>query len=585
MPQQYTVLARKWRPQQFDEVVGQEHVTQTLQNAIKKHRLAHAYLFVGPRGIGKTSTARIFAKALNCVKGPTVTPCDKCDNCKEIAEGRSFDVLEFDAASNTQVDKIREIIIDTVKYTPAKGRHKIYLVDEVHMLSDSSFNALLKTLEEPPSHVIFFFATTDPQKVPLTILSRCQRFDLRRIPAAAMLKHLKQIAKAEKVSIDEKALLAITRGAEGSLRDAESALDQLIAFCGNEIAEDDVLGVFGLVAHDLVAKLADAVIDGKTQDALQVVHQLVEAGKDLQRLHGDLLAHFRNLLILIVSPEANLDVSDVEMDLLKKQAARLDADAALRIMDTLAAAESRLRYALSKQIVLEVILLQAIQARHAVSVDSLLKKLNELKTSIGGGKGGGTAAAERRSVGAVERETASESEAPVEEETQPARGRGTHRSVSDVAAVWQEVLEHASKVRPFIRSYLLEARPIGIENNVLTVAFDPEFEAHKEFVDTPQNIQVLQTKLKQLLQQDVGVRLIVMADDTPMTRAASKPTAVTATAETPPQNTPAEDEAPASRPAVSPSPKNKNRAEELRKDPLIQKALEIFRGSIVDARG
>ncbi len=278
MAQQYQVLARKWRPQQFDDVVGQEHVTTTLKNAIAQNRLAHAYLFVGPRGIGKTSIARIFAKALNCVKGPTATPCDECDSCREITEGRSLDVLEIDGASNNGVEQVRELR-DTVRYAPARGKFKIYIIDEVHMLTTQAFNALLKTLEEPPAHVKFIFATTEPQKVLPTILSRCQRFDLRRIPASLIVKHLKEIAKKEKVAIDDEALAAIARGAEGGLRDAESTLDQLIAFCGNKIAEADVLSVFGLVAHDRIAALTDAVLDGQTTKSLQVLKELDDAGQ------------------------------------------------------------------------------------------------------------------------------------------------------------------------------------------------------------------------------------------------------------------------------------------------------------------
>ena len=232
----YEVLARKWRPQQFDDVVGQEHVTQTLKNAITSERVAHAYLFVGPRGVGKTSTARIFAKALNCEKGPTATPCDKCDSCREITAGNSLDVLEIDAASNTGVDNVRDLR-ENVRYAPARGPFKIYIIDEVHMLSVAAFNALLKTLEEPPAHVKFIFATTEPQKVPATILSRCQRFDLRRISMSDIVERLSEIAEAEKIEIDEDALLAIARGAEGGLRDAESALDQFIAFRGKTSAK------------------------------------------------------------------------------------------------------------------------------------------------------------------------------------------------------------------------------------------------------------------------------------------------------------------------------------------------------------
>src|SRR5437867_4541490 len=269
----YQVIARKYRPQRFVEVVGQEHVTQTLSNAIAQGRLAHAFLFAGPRGTGKTTIARIFAKCLNCTGGPKVDFADDDPRCQEIAEGRSLDVLEIDGASNRGIDEVRELR-DTVRYAPARGKFKIYIIDEVHMLTKEAFNALLKTLEEPPAHVKFFFATTEPQKVLPTILARCQRFDLRRIPASLIVKHLKEIAKKEKVSVDDDALAAIARGAEGGLRDAESALDQLISFCGNKITEKDVLSVFGLVAHEKMAALTDALIDGKTDQALTVLKEL-----------------------------------------------------------------------------------------------------------------------------------------------------------------------------------------------------------------------------------------------------------------------------------------------------------------------
>src|SRR5690242_2442619 len=247
----YQVIARKYRPQRFSDVVGQEHVTQTLGNAIAQNRIAHAYLFVGPRGTGKTTIARIFAKCLNCTGGPKVDFPDDDPKCIEIAEGRSVDVLEIDGASNNGVEQVRELR-ETVKYMPASSKFKIYIIDEVHMLSTAAFNALLKTLEEPPAHVKFMFATTDPEKVLPTILSRCQRYDLRRIPAALISKHLTLISKQEGVTIEDAALYAIARGAEGGMRDAESTLDQLISFCGNEIKEPDVLSMFGLTAQSQI---------------------------------------------------------------------------------------------------------------------------------------------------------------------------------------------------------------------------------------------------------------------------------------------------------------------------------------------
>src|SRR3954454_1017599 len=279
----YQVIARKYRPQRFSDVVGQEHVTQTLSNAITSSRIEHAYLFCGPRGTGKTTIARIFAKCLNCTGGPKVDFDDNDSRCQEITEGRSLDVLEIDGASNRGIEEIRELR-ETVKYAPATSKFKIYIIDEVHMLTKEAFNALLKTLEEPPAHVKFMFATTEPEKVLPTILSRCQRFDLRRIPAALITKHLAHIAKLEKVKIDPEALYAIARGAEGAMRDAESTLDQLISFCGDKIEEADVLSMFGLTARSQILELSRAVLAGEAEAGLRELSELAKHGKHLARL-------------------------------------------------------------------------------------------------------------------------------------------------------------------------------------------------------------------------------------------------------------------------------------------------------------
>src|SRR5580698_1295630 len=318
----YQVIARKYRPQRFSDVVGQEHVTQTLSNAIAQNRIAHAYLFVGPRGTGKTTIARIFAKCLNCTGGPKVDFSDDDPRCKEITEGRSIDVLEIDGASNNGVEQVRELR-ETVKYAPASSKFKIYIIDEVHMLSTAAFNALLKTLEEPPAHVKFMFATTEAEKVLPTILSRCQRFDLRRIPSALITKQLAQIAKLEKVNIDPAALEAIARGAEGGMRDAESTLDQLISFCGDKIEEADVLSMFGLAAQGQILGLSHAILAGEAEKALRELDELSKHGKDLGRLLSDLLNHFRNLLIYQVSRGdlKLLEVSEMEAASLKEQSA------------------------------------------------------------------------------------------------------------------------------------------------------------------------------------------------------------------------------------------------------------------------
>ena len=296
----YLVIARKYRPQRFSDVVGQEHVTQTLSNAIRQQRIAHAYLFVGPRGTGKTTAARIFAKCLNCTGGPSVDFPDDDPRCVEIAEGRSMDVLEIDGASNRGIEEIRSLR-ETVKYAPATSKYRIYIIDEVHMLTKEAFNALLKTLEEPPDHVKFMFATTEPDKVLPTILSRCQRFDLRRIPSALIVKHLAHISKLENVSIDDAALYAIARGADGGMRDAESTLDQLISFCGNTIVEADVLSMFGLTSRNQILSLAYAMVSGDLPTVLREFNDLARNGKDLGRLLSELLNHFRNLLLFRVS--------------------------------------------------------------------------------------------------------------------------------------------------------------------------------------------------------------------------------------------------------------------------------------------
>lgn len=378
----YTVFARKYRPQTFDDVVGQEHITRTLKNAILQNRLAHAYLFVGPRGTGKTSSARILAKALNCLASaaPTVTPCGECDSCREITGGNSLDVLEFDAASNTQVDKVRDIIIDNVKYLPARGRFKVYLVDEVHMLSPGSFNALLKTLEEPPPHVKFLFATTDVQKLPATILSRCQRFDLKRIGAVQIADHLLYIASKEGIHLSGEAALAVAVGADGGMRDAESMLDQLVAFCGEKVEEADVLSVFGFTSRQKISDLCSALLDQDAPGALKLVHEQAEAGRDLSQLLADLISHLRNLLLAQADPSGlEVELGRPVVQALEVQCNGVERERILELIDICAAAEQKMKWASNKQMYLEVALLRAIQAVGQVTLGEILGALTDLR--------------------------------------------------------------------------------------------------------------------------------------------------------------------------------------------------------------
>ena len=375
----YQVFARKYRPQIFDDVLGQDHVVQTLKNAIQQRRLAHAYLFVGPRGTGKTSTARILAKALNCVQGPTPTPCGVCDSCREIALGISLDVLEIDGASNNSVDQVRELR-DNVRFAPVRGRHKVYIIDEVHMLTQQAFNALLKTLEEPPQHVIFVFATTEPHKVLPTILSRCQRFDLHRIPPRVIAQHLNFIATQEGVTLSNAASNAIAIAADGGLRDAESMLDQLVAFCGTSIDEQQVLEVFGLTAEQVVLDLSQAIITRESTKALHLIHAQQEAGKDLSKLLTDLLNFLRSLLIAQVDASSLQDEqSEKAKTVTTSLKAKLNTGQLLRLMEILSEVEPTLKWATNKKLHLELAVIRAIQSLGEVGFDQVLDALEELR--------------------------------------------------------------------------------------------------------------------------------------------------------------------------------------------------------------
>ena len=375
----YTVFARKYRPQKFDDVLGQEHITQTLRNAIDQSRIAHAYIFVGPRGTGKTSTARIFAMALNATNGPKADFDPEDDICKEIAQGRSLDVIEIDGASNNGVEQVRELR-ENVRFAPARGKFKIYIIDEVHMLTTAAFNALLKTLEEPPPHAKFLMATTDVQKVLPTILSRCQRFDLRRIPTATIARHLLWIAAQEGFTLDTAAAATVARGAEGGLRDAESMLDQLVAFCGSNITEADVLSVFGFTAAEAVFGLTDAIIDGDASAALHAVHEHAEAGRDLGRLMSDLISHIRNLLVLKAdSAGLGEELMPETISAIQAQVERVTMDKLLDLIESFAAAEGRMKWAPNKKMHFEVAVIRAIQTLQSATLTEVLDTLTALR--------------------------------------------------------------------------------------------------------------------------------------------------------------------------------------------------------------
>jgi DNA polymerase III subunit gamma/tau len=537
----YEVFARKYRPQTFDDIVGQTHVSRTLKNAVEQNRLAHAYLFAGPRGVGKTSTARILAKALNCVNGPTVTPCGVCDNCREIAGGNSLDVIEIDGASNNSVEDVRQLR-ENVRYAPAKGRYKIYLIDEVHMLSSAAFNALLKTLEEPPPHVKFIFATTEPQKVLPTILSRCQRFDLHRIPANLIAQHLQFIAGKEKITLEPAAAHAIARGAEGGLRDAESMLDQLVAFCGEKISEADVLSVFGFTSQQTVANFTEKILRSETAGAVQLLHEQSEAGKDMMKLMSDLIAYLRDLLVFKVKPDALSE--DVDLDLQKSLAAQaqlLETDRLLELIDQFAEAEGRMKWAPNKKLHFEVALIKAIQSLSQVTLNEVIENLNALRD------GRDVAADDDRG-----REKSREGKAGVNDPgysgrvaESPPQYAAKADAIIDPAKIWREV---SAKIpaKGFLRTLIDSLTVLGAEGRNFLLGYPPEQKSAIETLATTSNRRQLETLLKEVSGRDWTAKL----------------------------------SAKEGLPSKSPHDYPSRQTDGFKDDPLIQEALEMFKGEI-----
>jgi DNA polymerase-3 subunit gamma/tau len=554
----YRVFARKYRPQTFDEVVGQEHITRTLQNAISASRVAQAYLFVGPRGIGKTSTARILAKALNCNNGPTATPCGTCDACKEIEEGRSLDVLEIDGASNNGVENIRELR-ENAAYAPARGPFKIYLIDEVHMLSAGAFNALLKTLEEPPPHVKFIFATTEAQKVPATITSRCQRFDLRRIPAVSIAAHLQSIAEKEGITMEPSAAEAIARGADGGLRDAESMMDQAVAFCGNTITGEDVMTVFGFTSRETITSLMTHILARDAAASLRIITQQAEAGKDLLRLLGEVIGHVRDLLVAGV-----------------EGAAAAPREKLLMLLDHFAETESRMRWATDKKLQFDVAVIKAVHLLEQASLDDVIDTLTALH--------GGGPLPERPVPKPVAATPPPPAERP-EERTVPAPASiapavqpapspipapapsatvGENRSV-DASMAWERVAatyESSIKYRWLTKGVFTR---MTAESEML-VQLPASYEGELKSIIGAAGRKDAEAKLAEILGRRVSLNL-ELSDGLAEAPAAE------------PEPVPEPEKVQAAAPPPAPEPPA-DPMEEFKNDPLIKKALEIFAGEI-----
>ena len=588
----YQVIARKWRPQSFDEVTGQEPITRTLRNAIEHQRLHHAYLFSGARGVGKTTTARLLAKALNCHKspGPTPTPCrtddpTACPSCSEISESRSIDVQEIDAASHTGVGNVRDSIIETIGFAPARDRYKVFIIDEVHMLSTPAFNALLKTIEEPPERVVFIMATTEKQKVPETILSRCQQFEFRTIATAKILESLRLIAEAEKISIEDDALREIARSGEGSMRDAQSAFDQVISFAGTKIKKEDIELALGVAGADILIRIVNGIANNQPAEALSVVDDVVMRGHDLRNFCRDLLAHFRDLLVAKVSgSEELLEAAICDSAELKRQAALFSEADLVRFFNSLAETENLLRTASHPRYQVEIGLVKLMEMRRLAPLSQLMDRLTALEASLRTGKplspskSGSPETSRPVTSGSLSAPPAAPSasvKTAVASSASYGGGAATGAATGPAfeANVTAEVIAQSSgapraeidqikaalekRRKMFLVTALEGAGRAAIEGNELFIEFAPADRHLRDTLAKSENIKMLREVCKEVTGNDLGVRFVI-ADG----QVADAP--------------------------VSKEEAERREQQELRaqaeKDPVVQQMLRTFRGEIVDVK-
>jgi DNA polymerase-3 subunit gamma/tau len=499
----YIVIARKWRPSTFDEVIGQEHVTRTLKNAIEFGRVAHAYLFTGPRGVGKTSVARVLAKSLNCAEGPTLKPCGECAVCHEIAQGTSMDVMEIDGASNRGIDEIRNLR-ESVRYAPVGGKRKVYIIDEVHMLTQEAFNALLKTLEEPPSHVVFVFATTQPLKVPQTIVSRCQRFDFRRIPADLIAARLKQVCETEGYKCDAGALGLISQRADGSMRDGQSMLEQILAFSGGSATEEDIRPIMGLRGSETVSKIAGAVIRGDEADVLRLTGDAFDVGIDPLDLVGALTEWVRYLLVFSIDPETRelQGLTDDTRKTIADQAGGIETQHLLTLLSMIADAEDSIKRATHQRYLLESVILRMTNVKSIARVSDIVEMLKR-----GGGdlppaetppkKGKRTG-----KPGKAKRDSDRKQDRPPVSAT-----------TADIIGSWQDVVESLRQTSASLASVLDLCDPPKLAEGVCWLQLPTAF--HQSQVMKGPNLRILTEELRKLTNNSVTVRTTVKAEERP----------------------------------------------------------------------
>jgi DNA polymerase III subunit gamma/tau len=564
----YIVLARKWRPQIFNEIIGQEHISTTLQNAIKQDRVAHAYIFCGPRGIGKTTAARVFAKALNCEKGPKQNPCNRCASCKDITAARSIDVIEIDGASNRGIDEIRNLK-ENIKFSPQKSRFKIYIIDEVHMLTPEAFNALLKTLEEPPSHVKFIFATTAPHKVISTILSRCQRFDFRRLQSQDIAKKLKDICKAENIVIDETALFNIVRQASGSLRDAESLLDQLATYCRSKISAEDTYNMLGIIEYERLYQYAQHIINKDAAEAIRFINNINDEGIDLNQFITSLMEYFRNVMLIKEGPALfrMIELPEEEIKRISIQAKSLTREDILYVLYNLVNSSNSMRLFSSPKIALELLSVKLSQKESIVSVNEILSRLSSMEKGKLGIVTKSVKQQQEKTADAPQDKPRQEprqgpkqgsTQEPTQELNQTETSSpvpGSRPDLYPIREALAQVIKNIKQEKIYIASCLEEGNLLDCRSNTIVFGFSKSNIFHKESLEKPQNRELIECHFSKALGKKMKVDFIIQNSQT------EESDARTGKSKTP-------------KPSLNPLKKALS-------DPIIKSALDIFDGNII----
>ena len=517
----YTALYREWRPKTFKDVVGQEHITTTLKNQILNERIAHAYLFCGTRGTGKTSTAKVFAKALNCFNLKDGEPCNECEMCKKINEGLAIDVTELDAASNNGVDKIRDIIEDS-KYPPQEAKYKVYIMDEVHMLSTGAVNAFLKTLEEPPANVIFILATTDPQKLPITILSRCQRFDFRRINNSEITGRLREITESKGVFAEDKSLELIARVSDGAMRDSLSILDQAIAMGDGNVDYNELVSMLGLVTNEYLFQITSAIIERNIENAMTTIDKIVYAGKDIFLFIKDLIAHYRNLLMIKVTnnPEEVLDMSLENIALVKEQGERIRVEEIMRSIRILQEAEEKAKMSKQARLYLELAIIKMCKIEYDTSNEVILGRLNRLEAALKSGKiqvssvNQGQKVDDERAVTNLKDQVVSKkinNNVKTSEIIKENEDLSNDITIQNVKASWKDILEEFKKRRAMIiYASITTGRPASCQNGVITVQYTEQYSFNKNRLEKAENNKIINEVFSEVLKGNVRVRFEVL---------------------------------------------------------------------------